>query len=425
MAVTWKQWRDPATGATGWSAVSDDPKAPYQSQFNPVPSGANVTSALPPQPYAPGRNNSYGPVNTTNAPGYPFITGGNQADKEREAQIAAANALAAIYAGMGKVPGTAIPGFENSLYQKARWIKIPLPKGTGFSVYSNISGQTIGAYRAQDPQGSEFDAGGNYISSQNRLPSADMAEIGGQDTWKTEYERRQLDNAAAATAANIHNTDVTAGTSRYNTDITAGTNRYNTDQNNANAMARSQLDNETTRLRDGMQNAYNMGNLAEAQEYHRALIVNDQRKIALDEAKARAEMSANPTNWVANAYFLRNMAAPAGSLAFGSPGSEAVFGQNTTPGNVDMNNVPFMQALRGERPVPAFGQTISGTNPIGISVPGGSQVNYKTFNNLNPSEQQMSLGAVKATGQDPNDWLNQMRRAAPLGGQRSVQRFSY
>lgn len=87
----------------------------------------------------------------------------------------------------------------------------------------------------------------------------------------------------------------------------------------------------------------------------------------------------------------------------------------------------WAQALQGGASLPAF-QAPSGALPGWWSqAPAGEpaavtppnipphKVNVSQWAKLLPSEQQMALGAAEEMGWDPNDWLEQMRRAAPGG----------
>lgn len=60
------------------------------------------------------------------------------------------------------------------------------------------------------------------------------------------------------------------------------------------------------------------------------------------------------------------------------------------------------------------------------TIPRGSQVSYESFRNLLPSEQQYALGMAEEFGPwTPEDFLEEMKRAAPGFGRSPIARMGF
>ncbi|MFN0145096.1 MAG: hypothetical protein ACKVT1_01185 [Dehalococcoidia bacterium] len=92
-----------------------------------------------------------------------------------------------------------------------------------------------------------------------------------------------------------------------------------------------------------------------------------------------------------------------------------------------LNNMPFIQKLRGTREAAAFrgyGAPLTSQRLGGTDVPWGNRVNYRTLMNMNPTELAMTQGLVEDDlGANFDDYIAQSRRAAPFGQTLPVARY--
>lgn len=382
-----------------------------------------------------------------------------------------AAAVGGLYSGaqtaLGQVPGAlADPYWARKLIQSGQWRKEDTGNG-GFRVY-NQYGQYVGMHNPNDPYGSSFSNAGDW---QGRgMPVGAPELLGNPKTWDREYQERSLGLQGQGLENALYGMNLSAGTSRYIADQSNATQLQTTSMNNRNAMEIAQLGDatrrlelEATRLRDERNYYIQNGQLELARQTEARIAQNEQqrigletRRVALEERVAAANMAANPTDWVKNAFFLRGQPTPDGMLGLPSPGAQGLFDQRTAmaaaaPGGggggpvgapavdttaenratmngtalgFDPNSLPWLRGVRGEQSLASFNPTAGGSpTTIGATLPGASQVNYTNVAKLMPSELAMYQGLIRAGGQSPEDYFETMRRAAPLGAPRTAQRW--
>ena len=430
-------YRDPVSGR--WVNPAESDEDSRSGGYDPA--GTSTAGMLPNgQPnsqwtWDPGTQSyrtNLNPLGSGGGNNIPLNTGYNNALGQAWAGVPVAQTAANTTRGV--VSGQSIAGYEATLFRSGFLVKQPTADG-GFTVYVPSLGRYLGRFSPQDPAGSDWDQFGTFRGTM-QLPPEVLQAIGESPTLAATI----AGNTNAFNQGQLANT---AEGQRLQAAAAAATNAT-TAQGNAWQYEVNKTNSEITRNRDNMANAARMGELEQLKWFQQNQIQLEAKRDALAERIAAANMAANPANWVANSYFLRGDNAPAGAMGLGSPGSEAVFGarngspvgapavdstrQSTgsggVPSGIDYNSMPWLQAVRGERRLPTFGEVTGGTQgPLGTRLPQASQVNFSTYNRLLPSEREMFGGAIKATGQYLPDYEEMMRRSAPIGGARGAQRF--
>jgi hypothetical protein len=327
------------------------------------------------------------------------------------------------------------PYWPADLIRQGIWQRVEMPDVPGgFWVQDVRTGRFIGAYDPRFPEQSDF---GPDLSWRRPDIPFEAQQFALQNVPTLAGQQVDISRQLAETARFGHEVTREVGLGRIAAD------REIAAQRNQTELQIAQLQDATRRLEIEKQHAIAQGQLELAREIQRRQVELEgqrvqleARRVALEEARVRAQMAAEPSNWIANVYFLRGYQPPAWTQAFGTPPPEQVLrtGEVSTqlaevqPTQAsDFNELPFLRALRQQIPLPNF-QAPSGAvvpRPLGIEVPPAHQVNVRTFQGLLPSEREMFGAVVRASGQYVPDYLEVMRRAAPLGVQRTrPQRFA-
>jgi len=142
-------------------------------------------------------------------------------------------------------------------------------------------------------------------------------------------------------------------------------------------------------------------------EINQAQLALNEKQLALQEKQYKAELAANPADWLTYQAFLGGGELP-------STGASATATQQAPAGTI-AGTAEGLYA--GGQPL--YNPALSGAGVAGAHVPGPQEVSHQTLLNMTPTEQAMFQGFLQAGVEvapgkrvaiNPQDWLQQAQR---------------